>query len=152
MHFKKPHKTVKVFALVNEAQLAKITNRLHMLYACAWYCDLATRQSIQGPVASVMQRAVLCWLASCTPQLLQICLLSAPRSPSKCWVSNEKAAQSSRGALMKRNKRGENERERGETQQRREPILLLESLNMKILCSVLQRYLLLFAFKVTVNC
>ena len=53
---------------------------------------------------------------------------------------------------MKRNKRGENERERGETQQRREPILLLESLNMKILCSVLQRYLLLFAFKVTVNC
>lgn len=37
-----------------------------------------------------MQRAVVCWLASRAPQLLQICLLSAWCSPSKCWVSNER--------------------------------------------------------------
>lgn len=38
----------------------------------------------QGPVASATKRAVVCWLASHAPQLLQICLLSAWCSPSKC--------------------------------------------------------------------
>lgn len=100
-----------------------------------------------------MQRAVLCWLASCMPQRLQICLPSASRSPSKCWVSNEKAAQSSKGALMKRKKkRGEKWAWERRNSTKMGPILLFKSLNMKILCSVLLRYPCLVAFKVTVNC
>lgn len=111
----------------------------------------ATRPSIQGPVASVMLRAAVCWLASLAAQLLQICLPSAWCCPSKCWVSNERQHRAAKSTDEKKERKREKKgTERRETQQRCKQILMRVpvNLNMKTLCGVLQRYPCIYVFKV----
>lgn len=67
-------------------------------------------KSMQGPVASVIQTAEVYWLASNAPQLLQICLLSAPCSPNKCWVSNERQHRAEKEHWWKEGKRKNRQR------------------------------------------